>query len=83
MTMSTYIEDRLLEHDQDIARDDMLKYKMDVMFTQIISLLTRIHRATLRNWHHISLLVGNFAFVEETGLDDMLFSESDTAGRMP
>jgi hypothetical protein len=37
------------------------QFKTDAVLTQIVSNMAKLHRAVLRNWHHILIMVGNFA----------------------
>ncbi len=37
------------------------QFKADFALTQMTSVLAKLHRATMRNWHHIQLIVQNMA----------------------
>ena len=78
MSMAKYVEDRMLEHENPSSGDDCcnqnqkLRYQTDAILTQMVSLLAKMHRATLRNWNQILMVIGNFAYTQESGIDDLL-----------
>ena len=75
LSMAKYIEDRMLEHD-NYGKGDCCNrkfmYKTDAILTEMVSLMAKMHRATLRNWNQILMVIGNFAYIQETGIDDVL-----------
>ena len=73
LSFAKYIEDRMLG-DSDSQK---ILYKTDAILSQIISLMAQLHRATLRNWHHTLMLVSNFAYIQETGISDLM-NDDDT-----
>ena len=58
LAMQDFIEDRVMNNDRGA------QYKMDEMMTHMITLMFQLHRATLRNWNHILMVVSNFAYME-------------------
>ena len=77
MSMAKYVEDRMFEHESGGGVDccnqnQKLRYQTDAILTQMVSLLAKMHRATLRNWNQILMVIGNFAYTQESGIDDLL-----------
>lgn len=60
--LTSYLKTRMSEHElNNERRGDKVQFQVDALLTQTTALLAKLHRATLRNWHHILLIVGNFA----------------------
>ena len=47
-------------------------YQTDAILTQVVSLLAKLHRVTLRNWHETLAVIGNFAYTQDTAIDDLI-----------
>ena len=47
---------------------------MKIYFSQVVANVAKLHRAVLRNWHHILMMIGNFAGtnVEESYGKDLI-----------
>jgi hypothetical protein len=80
LALTKYLEERIKESDK-INQDfndvnelmgNRVKYKTDAVLTHMVTILAKIHRATMRNWQHILVLVGNFAYIPESGMEDIL-----------
>ena len=44
-----------------LKNNPLYRYKTDAVLTQTTAALASLHRATLMNWHHIQMIVGNMA----------------------
>ena len=65
--MAKYLEDRMMGS----TDSEILLYRTDAIFTQMITLMTHMHRAMLRNWHQTLMVISNFAYVEDNFHDDI------------
>lgn len=54
VTTIMYLKDRQKEK-SDQASD----FRLDSILTDMLSLIYHLHRATIRNWHHLAMLAGN------------------------
>ena len=68
LSMAKYLEDRMIGSTDSEA----LLYRTDAMLTQMITLMTHMHRAMLRNWHQTLMVIGNFANFVESADDDLI-----------
>ena len=50
---------------------EILLYRTDAIFTQMITLMTHMHRAMLRNWHQTLMVISNFAYVQDHFHEDI------------
>ena len=69
LSMAKYLEDRMMTGSTD---SEMLLYRTDALFTQMITLMTHMHRAMMRNWHQMLMVISNFAYVEDTADEDLM-----------
>ena len=49
---------------------EILLYRTDAIFTEMITLMTHMHRAMLRNWHQTLMVISNFAYIEDHFQED-------------
>ena len=69
LTLKNYLEmrmDEMMEYQQQFGAnfDDpsfLVKYHTDSILTQMTLEMAKIHRAVLKNQHHILMIIGNFA----------------------
>ena len=60
MAMSGYLKERMKEEDNDGKKmAAKSRFKEDAVLTHTTTVLAKLHRAILRNWHHILMIVGN------------------------
>ena len=65
VAMSGYLRDRMKE--EDVGTDNgkaavgsrPSQFKADAVLTHATTVIAKLHRAILRNWHHILMIVGN------------------------
>ena len=82
LTMAKYLEDRMFESQSRSGKSQKSLYQIDAVLTQIVSSLAKLHRATMRNWHEMLHIIGNFAYTQETSLDEIL-EKGETRGKFP
>lgn len=58
LAMQDFIEYRVMDNQKGA------QYKMDEMMVDLIKMVFQLHRATLRNWNHILMVVSNFAYMQ-------------------
>ena len=58
LVMQDFIEYRVMNNQNGA------QYKMDEMMVNLIQMVFQLHRATLRNWNHILMVVSNFAYMQ-------------------
>ena len=80
LTMAKYLEDRMFESQSRSGKSQKSLYQIDAVLTQIVSSLAKLHRATMRNWHEMLHIIGNFAYTQETSLDEIL-EKGETRGK--
>ena len=70
LTLSAYLKDRMVEEKSGVTIDPQrrkVRYKTDALLTQSTKALAELHRGIMRNWHHILMILGNFAGEEPIG----------------